>query len=172
MKAKVREEATAHVPGDPGLLGTHGSRRSCWGRSQGHLSQRRAWPGLLPCRGRPAAGPQAGASQGRRASVGHRSLEFIGGWEARLSRPPCCPPHHRPHAPQRRTRAGPALWPAGGHEAGPTPGSCQGRASHQAHVARPWPPTPPPVDRTTRNSLEVRPQGARGPQTERAKPSW
>ena len=75
----------------------------------------RAWPGLLPLQ---RAVCRPGPARGRRARGGHGALGCIGARGSSPSRPLCYPPHHRPDAPQRRTREGPVRWSAGGHEAG------------------------------------------------------
>lgn len=75
----------------------------------------RAWPGLLPLQ---RVACRLGPARGRRSSRGHRALGCIGAGGSSPSGPPCYPSHHRPDAPQRRTREGPVRWSAGGHEAG------------------------------------------------------
>ena len=113
----------------------------------------RAWPGLLPlqrvvCRPGPASGRRA------RGPREHR------GWGSSPSRPPCS-----------LLTTGPTLLRGGPERAlsvvsrwarsRPPPDPARSRASYHAHMAMPWLPTPPPVDKTARNSLEV----------ERAEPS-
>lgn len=125
-RSRGQKKATTHVSGESPRSRPRGSwtypRLPVSPAGVGHndtCPRGRAWPGLLPAaKGGPQPDHRPGPARGWRASGGHRALGFIGAVGGSLSRPLCCPSHLRPHAPQRRTRAGPALWWAGRHEAG------------------------------------------------------